>query len=351
MGQFGESSFILIEEIGCGGFAIVYKAIMNSESIVAIKVFNSSKAFEKEAKIHHDLKHPNILRFIGTCSSKNYIITEYIPEGDLRTALRNNKFSNFEKINIIIGIAEGLVYLSEHNIVHRDIKTINILMKKGKPLIIDFGIAEFAGSNNCDYRPTQAYQCPEFQSIIDAEKYINHPSQDIYSFGFVIWEILFGEFGDRTNKDILKQFNPNNLFERFVKEILSKCWEENPQDRFSAKDIVCIANYLEQYLRRNNTANFQKIQKNSKCKIFNISQNRFSPLEEVNGNLIIKPIINHCQKSIDNDKNPLFKDKVNKVNILGRKQNKQIVTSKNPKIVPLCSQSSLKTRPPLPKLA
>ena len=72
-----------------------------------------------------------------------YIITEYCNGGDLKSLMiREGHFDEESARKVVLGVYEGLRYLAEENIVHRDIKTANIFMKEGQPKIADFGFAK-----------------------------------------------------------------------------------------------------------------------------------------------------------------------------------------------------------------
>ena len=147
-------NFKLSDVVGRGAFSTVYKGYEEStEELVAIKVIELGriespalvKLLYSEVDILKSIKHPNILKCYDVYFSVNncYIITEYCNGGDLKSLIiREGHFGEESARKVVLGVYEGLRYLSEENIVHRDIKTANIFMKEGQPKIADFGFAK-----------------------------------------------------------------------------------------------------------------------------------------------------------------------------------------------------------------
>lgn len=159
----------------------------------------------REAKYHRNLEHKNIVKyyddFIHTEGKGKldtnyfvYIIMEYCEGGDLKKHIddvfyRNEKFSRKEVIEIAIQICEGLYYLHNKNILHRDIKSQNIFLTKNNIVRIgDFGLAKKIKKNtrisNMTKVGTDCYMAPE---ILQGQIY--GKSADVWSFGCVLHEI------------------------------------------------------------------------------------------------------------------------------------------------------------------
>jgi serine/threonine-protein kinase CTR1 len=138
--------------LGSGAFGIVYKAKYHG-SDVAVKKINtanleSAKAvedFKSEIAIMRQLRHPNIVLFMGAITESNdiCIVTQYCNNGDLYNILHKKgmKYSLADILTIGKKIATGMSYLHGKNIVHRDLKSLNVLMDDNTPKIADFGIS------------------------------------------------------------------------------------------------------------------------------------------------------------------------------------------------------------------
>ena len=197
--------YTIIEEIGKGGMANVFKAKCNVlNRIVAVKVLRTDleggdefiNRFNTEAQAAACLAHPNIVSIydVGEENGMYYIVMEYIEGITLKEYIKNNvKLSSLESAEIASQICDALSCAHEKNIIHRDIKPHNILVAAGNfDKVTDFGIAR--ASNN------ETMQVGD--SILGSVQYIS-PEQarggyvdcrsDIYSLGIVIYEMLTGK--------------------------------------------------------------------------------------------------------------------------------------------------------------
>ncbi|KAL5548109.1 hypothetical protein UlMin_003340 [Ulmus minor] len=151
-------------EIGAGGFGPVYKGKLSTGQEIAVKRLSKDsgqglKEFKSEVQLLSKLQHRNLVALLGCCiqGEEKLLIYEYMPNKSLNNFIfgRNRDASlDWEKrFDIILGIARGLLYLhqdSKLQIIHRDLKTSNILLDHNmKPKISDFGLARiFGGGEN-----------------------------------------------------------------------------------------------------------------------------------------------------------------------------------------------------------
>src|SRR6266480_6762209 len=145
--------FRIIESIGSGGMATVYKAYQPTlDRYVAIKILPTSytpdstflQRFTREAKVLAKLTHPNIVQIhdFGEQDNIFYIVMEYVDGGTLGDKLKQGALSVPEALDFVIQAAEGLDYARLQGIVHRDVKPSNMLLRRdGRLLLSDFGIA------------------------------------------------------------------------------------------------------------------------------------------------------------------------------------------------------------------
>ena len=157
--MFGE--YQLLEELGRGGMGVVYKARQPSlNRIVALKMIQAGtlatettiQRFCQEAQAAAVLDHPNIVPVfeIGEQEGQPYFTMAYVPGTSLRERVRSQGLPGpAETIALVRALAEAIDFAHEHGIIHRDLKPENVLIDlKGRPRIVDFGLAKyFAGGS------------------------------------------------------------------------------------------------------------------------------------------------------------------------------------------------------------
>ncbi|XP_019185297.1 PREDICTED: cysteine-rich receptor-like protein kinase 2 [Ipomoea nil] len=189
-------------KLGQGGFGDVYKGTLQNGNVVAVKKLTiiSSRAmtdFETEVMLITNIHHPNLIRLLGYSGDADelLLIYEYMANASLDRYIygENRGMLNWmQRVDIIFGTARGLSYLHEVCIIHRDIKSSNILLDdEFQPKIADFGLARLSPKNKSHlttkFAGTLGYTSPEYAIY-------GHLSEkvDIYSFGVVILEIISG---------------------------------------------------------------------------------------------------------------------------------------------------------------
>ncbi|CAA7402402.1 unnamed protein product [Spirodela intermedia] len=195
-------------KIGEGGFGPVYKGVLPDGSMIAVKQLSSkskqgNREFVNEIGLISSLQHPNLVRLYGCCieGDQLLLIYEYMENNSLARALYGPDGLKLEldwqtRRKICIGIAGGLAYLHEESmlkIVHRDIKTTNVLLDKNlNAKISDFGLAKLNEGENTHISTriagTIGYIAPEYA----LRGYLTDKA-DVYSFGVVTLEIVSGK--------------------------------------------------------------------------------------------------------------------------------------------------------------
>lgn len=205
--DFFANQYEILEEIGRGGMAVVYKARQKSlDRIVALKIipkeFTHDKEFvnrfKKEARDGALLNHRNIITIhdSGEIGGYPYMAMEYLEGKSLNQVLREkeNAFTEDQIKEIIIPLLNGLEHTHSKGIIHRDIKSSNIMFDgSGRPVLMDFGIAKSTDATQLTtigtYLGTPEYSSPE---QADTQKIVDHQT-DIYSLGIVAYEMATGK--------------------------------------------------------------------------------------------------------------------------------------------------------------
>ncbi|KAJ7948090.1 Protein kinase family protein [Quillaja saponaria] len=198
------ANFIPENLVGQGGSSYVYKGCLPDGKELAVKILKSSenvlKDFFQEIEIITTLHHKNIISLSGFCFEDNNLVLVYgfLSRGSLEENLHGNKedgnvFSLRERYKVALGVAEALEYLHNgcaHPVIHRDIKSSNILLSDDfEPQLSDFGLASWASCSSnipcADVAGTFGYMDPEyFMHGRVTEK------SDVYAFGVVLLELL-----------------------------------------------------------------------------------------------------------------------------------------------------------------
>ncbi|CAL2248651.1 unnamed protein product [Prunus armeniaca] len=202
-------NFDAANKLGEGGFGSVYKGLLSDGTVIAVKQLSSkskqgNREFVNEIGMISALQHPNLVKLYGCCVEGNQmlLIYEYMENNCVSRALFGSdpacrlKLGWPTRKKICIGIARGLAYLHEESIikiVHRDIKTSNVLLDKDfNAKISDFGLAKLNEDDNTHISTriagTVGYMAPEYAM----RGYLTDKA-DVYSFGVVALEIVSGK--------------------------------------------------------------------------------------------------------------------------------------------------------------
>jgi serine/threonine protein kinase/tetratricopeptide (TPR) repeat protein len=247
----------IIEELGRGGMGVVYKAEDTKlKRNVAIKFLpkhisadsEERERFKIEAQSAAALSHPNIatIHAIEESDDELFIVMEFIDGQELKDIVRARRAMPLpitDVINYATQIAAGLQAAHEKDIIHRDIKSANIMItNKGQVKIMDFGLAKVRGGAQVTKVGTTigtaAYMSPEQASSEEADN-----RSDIWSFGVVLYEMLTGKlpFGGDYEQAVIYAIlneNPKPISEAQpeispeLQNIVNRALQKNPEERY-----------------------------------------------------------------------------------------------------------------------
>ncbi|XP_059438560.1 serine/threonine-protein kinase STY17 [Corylus avellana] len=250
------------EKVGSGSFGDLYKGTYFSQE-VAIKFLKPErvnkemlKEFSQEVYIMRKVRHKNVVQFIGACTQPPNlcIVTEFMSKGSVYDFLHKQRslFKLPSLLKVAIDISKGMNYLHQNNIIHRDLKTANLLMDENEVVkVADFGVARVQTQSGVMTAETGTYRwmAPE---VIEHKAY-DHKA-DIFSFGIVLWELLTRELPYSRLTPLqaavgvvqkgLRPTIPKNTNPRLA-ELLERCWQQDAAQRpdfFEILEVLqCIA--------------------------------------------------------------------------------------------------------------
>ena len=256
IGQLLDGRYELLEVIGTGGMAVVYKARCHRlNRLVAVKVLKDEfsadedflRRFRAEGEAVAMLSHPNIVQVFDVSASEdaNYIVMELIDGISLKQYMEVKGILNWkETLHFATQIAKGLEHAHSRGIVHRDIKPHNVMvLKNGSVKVMDFGIAQVMNKSNTLTK--EALGSVHYISPEQAKGSFTDSRSDIYSLGVVMFEMMTGRppyDGDSPVAVAIQHINggaprPTSLNPNIpvgMEQIIMKAMALEPKDRYSS---------------------------------------------------------------------------------------------------------------------
>ncbi len=247
--------FYLLEEIGLGGMATVYKGLdLDNDQKVAVKILAPVMArsaqlkarFEREIKLLRTLRHPNIVPILsfGEEDGHSYIVMPFYTNGTLQDRLSKGTLTPREGARLMNQVSAALAYAHRQGIVHRDVKPSNVLLDdEGNAMLSDFGFAQVQDASlsltGSALIGTPAYMSPEqcTGGPVDARS-------DQYSLGVILYQVATGKLpfeADTPMGLVIKHVNapltPPRLVSpnlpEGVEAVLVKALAKDPARRFA----------------------------------------------------------------------------------------------------------------------
>ncbi|CAM6123441.1 unnamed protein product [Calypogeia fissa] len=235
-------------------------------------------AFRQEVQVWHNLDHPNVTKFIGASmggpdlqipsfqngiddfflvgSNICCVVVEYLAGGTLKDYLirnRRRKLAFKVVIQLALDLSRGLEYLHAKKIVHRDVKSENMLLDTKRNLkIADFGVARVEASNPKDMTGetgTLGYMAPE---VLNGKPY--NRKCDVYSFGICLWEIYCCDmpypdlsFTEMTHAVVHQNLRPTipRCCPTALAHVMKKCWDQHPDKRPEMAQVVQLIEAID----------------------------------------------------------------------------------------------------------
>ncbi|KAM1545039.1 hypothetical protein ACFX10_045426 [Malus domestica] len=272
-------NFSNANKLGQGGYGPVYKGMFLGGQEIAVKRLSrvsgqGLQEFRNEVVLIAKLQHRNLVRLKGYCmkGEEKILLYEYMPNKSLDFFIfdhTKSMFLNWDmRLSIILGIARGLLYLHQDSrlrIIHRDLKTSNILLdEEMNPKISDFGLARIVGgketqANTNTVVGTYGYMAPEY--ALDGTFSVK---SDVFSFGVVLLEIISGKKNtgfyqseqtfslinyawslwtenkvlDLMDKTLDESCNKNQFIQCVIVGLL--CVQEDPNDRPAMSNVITL---------------------------------------------------------------------------------------------------------------
>ncbi|KAF8411894.1 hypothetical protein HHK36_004452 [Tetracentron sinense] len=269
--NFSESN-----EVGSGGYGKVYRGMLSSGIVVAIKraqqgSMQGSLEFRTEIELLSRVHHKNLVGLVGFCfeQGEQMLVYEFMPNGTIRESLSRRSGIHLDwkrRLRVALGSARGLTYLHElanPPIIHRDVKSSNILLDENLTAkVADFGLSKLVSDSEKGHVSTQVKGTLGY---LDPEYYMTQQltnKSDVYSFGVVMLELVTAKQPIEKNKYIVHEvrlvMNKNDEEHYGLKEIMDltirntdsligfgrfldlamRCVEESAADRPTMSDVV-----------------------------------------------------------------------------------------------------------------
>eukprot|EP00252_Welwitschia_mirabilis_P018358 TRINITY_DN407_c0_g2_i1.p1 TRINITY_DN407_c0_g2~~TRINITY_DN407_c0_g2_i1.p1 ORF type:complete len:366 (-),score=78.12 TRINITY_DN407_c0_g2_i1:189-1286(-) len=269
-------------KLATGTFGTVYKGRFDGQD-VAVKLLTLGEdsyqtpaekaalraAFQQEVAVWHTLDHPNVTKFLGASMGSSDIVgrshnsqggietppnsccvvVEYLPGGTLKSYLIKHSRSKLPfdvVIQLSLDLSRGLSYLHSKKIVHRDVKTENMLLDRNRTVkIADFGVARVEAQNPKDMTGetgTLGYMAPE---VLNGKPY--NRKCDVYSFGICLWEIYCCDmpYADKSFAELSSAVVRQNMRPEIPRccptslaNVMKRCWDANPDKRPEMDEVV-----------------------------------------------------------------------------------------------------------------
>eukprot|EP01025_Chloroclados_australasicus_P038950 TRINITY_DN4019_c0_g1_i1.p1 TRINITY_DN4019_c0_g1~~TRINITY_DN4019_c0_g1_i1.p1 ORF type:complete len:559 (+),score=63.44 TRINITY_DN4019_c0_g1_i1:239-1915(+) len=259
-GQTGDINFSLLHlqhQLSVGAHCTMYQGeyLGVQVAVKCLKDSSSEKFFYREVSILKMLSHPHVVRYFGACyqRAQQYIVLEFLPGGSVYNFLRQNgPMPPGLAVKVALQVARGMEYLHQQGIIHRDLKSQNLLFDAQQNVkITDFDVATqiTATGELTNETGTYRWMAPE---VVEHKPY--GFSVDVYSFGVLFWELITAmiPFGDLSPLQAAMGVVQHGLRPAIpthtppqIAAIIQQCWQHSPSDRPQFARLVQVLESLE----------------------------------------------------------------------------------------------------------
>lgn len=261
--EFDRSNLEMGQKLGGGQYGEVYRAVMKGRGLaVAVKTFKEettdAQEFLKEANVMKKVKHPNLVQLLGVCTRELpfFIITEYMPKGNLLDFLRGTEGKDLEAVTLVYmaqQVASAMAYLESQNMIHRDLAARNCLVGEHYQVkVADFGLSRLMESDI--YNAREGAKFPIKWTAPEALAYNKFSiKSDVWAFGVLLWELATYGMSPYPGSELAQVYELLESGYRMqcpegcppaIYDLMKRCWEWRPEDRPSFEEVSTRMNAI-----------------------------------------------------------------------------------------------------------
>nr|XP_002733964.1 PREDICTED: tyrosine-protein kinase ABL1 [Saccoglossus kowalevskii] len=254
--EIERTEIVMKHKLGGGQYGEVYEAIWKKHNkTIAVKTLKEEtmqvEEFLKEASVMKEIKHPNLVQLLGVCTREPpfYIITEFMPHGNLLDYLRENNEETLSAVTLMYmatQVASAMAYLEEKNFIHRDLAARNCLIGENHSVkVADFGLARLMTGDT--YTAQAGAKFPIKWTAPESLAYNKFSiKSDVWAFGVLLWEIATYGMSPYPGVELTQVYEmleksyrmerPNGCPAEVYK-LMKKCWKWNSSERPTFDEI------------------------------------------------------------------------------------------------------------------
>ncbi|KAG0256886.1 hypothetical protein DFQ27_005430 [Actinomortierella ambigua] len=264
----GSQIFVHGAKLGSGTFGVVHQALYGDQPCAAKAFFVSQseldrKTIDKEISVLQRLRFRHVIQFYRTHEQNDriYILMELAEKGSLAQAINKGHLACDDwvtKRRLAHEIARGLAYIHQEGVLHRDLKSANVLLTKHMDVkLADFGLAQIrsmastassvGGQTSKGAAGTLRWMAPE---LLSADKPVYSTKSDVYALGVVMWEMAADctkPFKDQHHDELIALHVKDGRREHLphgtpldYRKWVERCWAQEPGDRPNAGNVILV---------------------------------------------------------------------------------------------------------------